>query len=411
MSCISCSPSKYYILKYVLTAFAPLTIFCLVIVVFHINIHSSYLQGFVLYSQLISSPVMARAVVIYLQQHPSLRTVTYAFGTLFGVWNLDFFRLYSWDICFSVSEVSVLAMDMVVAVYPLLLIATTYSVLLLHDLNIKIIVVVWKPFKYFFYLFDRHWDVKSSMVDAFATFMFLSHGKLLSVCTDLLVPVQVHTADILNLTSTGYSWRLYYSSNVHYFGKQHRPYGHLAVFILIVFLLLPCVGLIVFPLRLFQRVINFLLPNRVLIMLRIFADSYQGCYSNGTCDSGRDCRWFSSIPFLIRIAILLIYSTVKTDSIFLLSAMILTLTAILTLHLEPYRADKSHFATHFISFILFLGIFCMVVYADIIKQSENNSYQEIAIPVVFFVVLVVPIVYIFILTVAWIVHHVKHCAR
>ncbi len=411
MSCISCSPSKYDILKYVLTAFAPLTIFCLVIVVFHINVHSSYLQGFVLYSQLISSPVMARAVVIYLQQHPSLRTVTYAFGTLFGVWNLDFFRLYSWDICFSVSEVSVLAMDMVVAVYPLLLIATTYSVLLLHDLNIKIIVVVWKPFKYFFYLFDRHWDVKSSMVDAFATFMFLSHGKLLSVCTDLLVPVQVHTADILNLTSTGYSWRLYYSSNVHYFGKQHRPYGHLAVFILIVFLLLPCVGLIVFPLRLFQRVINFLLPNRVLIMLRIFADSYQGCYSNGTCDSGRDCRWFSSIPFLIRIAIFFLSSILLTDSAFLLSAMILTLTAILTLHLEPYRTDKSHFATHFISFILFLGIFCMVVHTIVNNKGFNISSKNIIPTVMFLVVVVIPLVYIVILTVAWITRHIKKCAR
>ncbi len=108
-------------------------------------------------------------------------------------------------------------------------------------------------------------------------------------------------------------------------------------------------------------------------MLCIFSDSYQGCYSDGACDGGRDCRWFSSIPFLIRIAIFFLCSILLTDSVFLLSAMILTLTAILTLHLEPYKTDKSHFATHFISFILFLGIFCMMVHTTDNNKSNNIS--------------------------------------
>ena len=39
-------------------------------------------------------------------------------------------------------------------------------------------------------------------------------------------------------------------------------------------------------------------------MLHVFMDSFQGCYKDGTEPGTRDCRWFSAVPFIIRITIL-----------------------------------------------------------------------------------------------------------
>ncbi len=51
-------------LKYVLVAFMPLTLFYVVILIFSINIPSSKLQGFVLISQIVTSPMLMRVFVL-----------------------------------------------------------------------------------------------------------------------------------------------------------------------------------------------------------------------------------------------------------------------------------------------------------------------------------------------------------
>ena len=41
-------------------------------------------------------------------------------------------------------------------------------------------------------MFRRSWDIRTSVVNSFATFFYLSYIKVLSVTTDLLVPTQVY---------------------------------------------------------------------------------------------------------------------------------------------------------------------------------------------------------------------------
>ena len=110
---------------------------------------------------------------------------------LYGVWNLDFFRTFYSDLCLGLDVLPTLALDYVIAVYPLLLMIITYLLVVLHDRNYRVITIMWKPFRVMCSLFRRNWNVRTSIIDAFATFFFLSNIKFLSVSLDFLIPTQV----------------------------------------------------------------------------------------------------------------------------------------------------------------------------------------------------------------------------
>ena len=83
----------------------------------------------------------------------------------------------------------------------LLLVLVTYFLVVLHDRNFRPLVVIWKPFRGLFGLFQEKWDLRTSLIDAFATTFLLTNIKFQSVLFDLLTPVSVyHMNDTGNWT-------------------------------------------------------------------------------------------------------------------------------------------------------------------------------------------------------------------
>ena len=82
-----------------------------------------------------------------------------------------------------------LALDYLLAFYPLILILFMYFLVEVYDRNFRLFVWLWRPFHRCFVHFRRNWNIRTSLVDAFATFLLLSYVKLLSVSVDLLSPV------------------------------------------------------------------------------------------------------------------------------------------------------------------------------------------------------------------------------
>ena len=132
----------------------------------------------------------------------------------YSFWNLDLFRSVLPDICLNVSTLQALALEYLVALYPLMLILLSYCIIVLHDRKFTPIVIMWKPLKKVFVLLRNKWDVRTSVVDSFATIYLLSYVKVLSVSTDLLAPTQVY-----KLNSNIVMYGLYYSPSVTYFGR------------------------------------------------------------------------------------------------------------------------------------------------------------------------------------------------
>ena len=62
------------------------------------------------------------------------------------------------------------------------------------------------------------WDINTSMIDVFATFLLLSYHELLSVNFDLLVFITP-----INSTGNVVGTYLYYDAGYEYFGRDHAP--------------------------------------------------------------------------------------------------------------------------------------------------------------------------------------------
>ena len=161
--------------------------------------------------------------------------------------------------CLQIGTLATLSLDFAVALYPLLLMALTYALVKLYDQNFKPLVLLWKPFGAFLKMLKKDWEIRTSIIDAFASFFFLSNMKFLSVCFDMLVPVQVY-----QFTDAGFvnhTWRLYYDATTPYFEGIHVYYGFVAIVILFGFVFLPVFVLLFYPFRLPQKVLS-ILPNR-----------------------------------------------------------------------------------------------------------------------------------------------------
>ena len=183
---------------------------------------------------------------------------------------------------------------------------------------------MWVPFCNFFALFRSTWDIRTSIIDSFASIYLLSYVKVLNVSMDLLIPTKIY-----KLNSDTVSCGLYYapSVTVQYFGKYHLPYAILALVVLVLFVSVPTIILLLYPFQYFQKVLTLFSMNRY--SLRIYVDSFQGCYKDGTEPGTFDCRWFSALMLLTRPLYLIFYGL--TLSMMCFTYVVILLVAILIL--------------------------------------------------------------------------------
>ena len=282
LRCVDCPDGHKNWWKFIVVGFIPLTFFYLFITFFNINVTSSQLHGRVLICQALSMPALVRVILLTFSTRPDLLNAVKIILPAFSFWNLDIFRSIIPDICLPISPVEALTLDYVIAVYPLLLNVITYLLIELYDHNVRCIVYSWKPFQHIFITCKRTWDIRTSIIDSFTTFLLLSYVKILSVSGDLLIFSSVYGLN------RSLSYRLYYDSSLEYFKGKHLIYAVLAVAFLLIFTVLPIVVLILYLFQLFERFLS-LLPIR-WHFLHAFVDSFQGYYKNGTESGTFDCR-------------------------------------------------------------------------------------------------------------------------
>ena len=165
MNCVECPDGKSNWWKFVLAAFLPLTVFYFTVLLFNINLTSSYLLGFVFNVQSITVPALARVTLHYLIEMPQNREIVRLIFAAYGIWNLDFLRSLQLGICLGTDTLQTLALDLAVGVYPLLLMVLSYLLIHLYDRNFRPLVIIWKPFRA---IFHENWDIRTSLIDAFA---------------------------------------------------------------------------------------------------------------------------------------------------------------------------------------------------------------------------------------------------
>ena len=369
LSCVECPEGNKNWWKFVFAGFGPLTFFYIFIVVFNINITSSRLHGVVLFSQAITMPALARMILLTFVTRPNiLRIVKLAFP-LYSFWNLDFFRTIIPDICMNITTLQALALDYAIAIYPLFLIILSYVLIVLYDRDIGLLVYMWRPFHKVFGIFKRNWDIRTSIIDSFTTFFLLSYVKVLSVSSDLLIYVRIHSLDGKS------SIRLFYDPTLHYFGGRHLPYAVLALVFLAIFIVLPTLILTLYPFQFFHKFLS-LFPLR-WHFLHAFVDSFQGCYKDGTEPGTVDCRVFAQLGLFFRLAFFVIYALTLTSVFFVYAAVASTLWLVFIISVNPFKKHVSSYALTDSVFLIFISMFYISVIGIDIGSMEQHTHLRL----------------------------------
>ena len=368
LACIQCHHIHWNWARYIMAAYLPLTLFYLIVFFFKVNVVSGHLHHIVFFSQVMSIPALSRILYQSLQKQHAYFIGAKVLLSLYGIWNLDFFRPFYSDLCLGIGILPILALDYVIAVYPLLLMTVSYLLIVLYDRNYRVVSRLFRPFLALFSLFKKNWDIRTSVIDAFTSFFLLSNVKFLSVSFDLLVPTKVYHLHGDHYNST---WALYYAGDIEYFGKEHLPYGILAIVVSFIFLILPVAILALYPFGFFQKFLN-LFPFRWYI-LRTFVDSFQGWYKDGTEPGTRDYRYYSICYILLRYIGFLLYSITLDGTYFPLCGLLFLLFALVLVLTQPYKKAVSHYIKTNRAFLILYAMFYIAIYgANVVNFKDYN---------------------------------------
>ena len=329
IKCHNCTSSLWSgVVKYLCIAYLPLTVFLCVVIVFHISVTSPAMNAPVLICQLLTLPCLQLVMSQFLHDGQTMYYVKFL-ATVYGIWSLDFFRLVIPPICLPLNTMHIIALDYLVAVYPLFLLVCVYVLLTAHDRGCRLVVWLWRPFLWCTTRLRQSWNIRHSIIDAFATFLLLSYIKLLNTSCNLLIYINVR-----NDRGSWIGHFLYYDTTIKVFSLQHMPFAILAILVLLVGILFPLLLLLLYPMQWFQKCLNKCHLNSP--GLQIFMECFQGYYRDRT-DGGWECRYFAAVYPAFRIATYVSYS-ITLSSMFSVAYILLCLIVLVTiLLLQPYK--------------------------------------------------------------------------
>lgn len=317
---LNCTNHKISWLKYIGMAFGPQTIFFVIIVVSRTSVTSGLMVGYVTVSQLLATAIELRFKAVEV-----LQTKAKILYTVYGVWNLDFFRALYTPSClnFDLSPLAVISLDYAVAVYPMCLIMVAYLVVTLCD-RFKYCT----PFHHLIFRYYQMCDIRNSIMDAFVTMLILSYVKILNTSFELLLQARLIDQDGRMKETV-----VYYQGNLIYFGKQHLPYAVLAIVMSLIFNIFPLVWLTLYPCRCFQRCLNMCWSPQRSAPVHNLMDDFYRCYRT----TPRDCRCFAALYLYLRIINLsLLFIALSPVYFILISILYLSMAFLIALS-QPYK--------------------------------------------------------------------------
>ena len=332
LECVECNDFWVTeLLKFLAVSLLPLTVMCILVTLFHLNTLHPPWSVFVLMAQILSAPPVLQANVEYSRLKKQVTAEEALSATLYGPWNLDFFRALYDSICISphITSLQSFAIDGSIGLYPLVLLCVLYSIVKLHDRGNRVFATLWKPFHILLSRFRQKLTLKSSLIDTFATFILLSYIKIGITAFYILTPTKLWRPD------GSYKWVVYYDPSTEYFGSSHIAYAIITLILSFMILVVPVILLFLYPYRWFQRCLNrFHLRS---LALNAFVDAFQGCFKDGT-DGTRDCRYFAALQLLLRLLLIFFFLAAKNIiiSIFLFSIVLGTYITLFVIA-KPYR--------------------------------------------------------------------------
>ena len=336
--CSNCTDAWYRVLVYLFLEFVPPMVFYVVILIFKINATSAPMVAFVFFSQIEVACFVFQSNKFLLKS--TARRFLVVVTTLYGFWNLDFFRYILPPLCLSpkLKLIPITFLYYISAFYPLILVGATWICIQMYSHNFKPIVWLWRKINQCcFTLTKTHLDCSNSLTNAFATFFLLSYAKIVFISSRML-----DASKVMNLRngSTLHTYLTAGDPSFGYFSTEHLPYIAVSVAILVLAILPLIVILSFYPMKLFRLLLFKVMNTRTIALLNIFVERYHSCYRDGT-DGGRDMRSLVSIYFILRLLISILYSEIvlKFGASSLIVAAVYGGCSLLIALVRPYKQN------------------------------------------------------------------------
>ena len=299
--CVECQ--WYGWLLYLIFAFVPATVFCLIIILLRINFLSPSVNALVLLCHvLVSYTNLTPCRLLYRARQNHVQSLILSVLTIYGFFNMDFFSYVLPAFCISdkMSILQVVAMDYIVALYPLMFTVVIYVLIEVYDRGYRPLVILWSPFHRCLVSLRRSWNVKGSTINAFASLYVLSFTKVASTAVSLL-----RSTYLRDICDTVHLSRLYLNASCGLFQKCHLPYGILSLTMSLIFILLPTLYLLAYPCRRYstQYCSNWFWDSPKFTFFHEIAKIFHQSFKDGT-DGTSDHRWFAGVYLALRIVII-----------------------------------------------------------------------------------------------------------
>ena len=345
MTCANCSSlwSRYAISLYLFLQFIPTTLIFLSFVVIRFDITSGPLLGYVLFCQttITASTYHYSFIYDYIQHHVSsfLRVLFDLSLTLSQFWSLQFLNIIIPPFCISdkLTGIHVNMLNLVPAIYPLVLVIISSILMELHARNYKIVGILWKPFKMILSKANMTAVTSDAVFRAFASFIFLSNISVMFTTYQV-----VNFVTVLNSTGHFQKRVLYTDPAVEW--NTNITYVLIAAVIFIFISLIPSLLLCIYPTRLYRYLSRFL-SARKRLAITAFAEALHSCFKDGL-NGTRDYRALAGATFFITL---------------LLSAI--------SIFPRKFLSDGK---SHIVEIVLWMILVCIVSYVKPCKSAVAN---------------------------------------
>ena len=335
--CVRCD-NKYAWPLYLALVLLPITLFYFLVIIFNFSATQPPVTAYTFYCQLFVQVIYNIYAVrhrFHSEANKTLQTFTW---TVSEIWNLDMFRYVVPGFCLDerLININTILLELVAALYPLVLIFLTFILIEMHASNIRVVVYLWKPFHRCFTSVRRTLDPRSSVTNAFATFLLLSSFKVCFITMNILSKIK------LLLQNGTKPDDVLYSDPAILYRNVHRQTFFVPLLLLnILLVILPIFILCLYPTKLWRRLAKKVLPTRMTNAINLFMESFQGHYKNGTTGT-YDYRFVSCFGFALRLIVGLFmddhYSRGQDENGPMTSiGFILIATSMFYAHVRPFK--------------------------------------------------------------------------
>ena len=399
--CVKCD-TKYTWALYFLSQYVPLTILFILVTVLDIRVTSAPANAFIFFAQVLPFVFTLDGGGVIALSHTSNYFVdVYTF--LYRIWNLQFFQL---DICISphMESLEAISLTYLEAAYPLLLIALVSSIITLYEKGFRCILCICRPFHFLLARFQQNWNIRRSLIHAFASFVLLSYSRFVLVSFLLLT-----TTPLLKDDGSTFAQVVYYDGTIPFFTADHLPFALLSLVVLVIFAFITPILLIVpsffrnlgIVRRKWPKVGRYIPSFSQCTVssfpkLNPFLEAFHGFYKDGTNTTRKstefDYRWCAGFYLILRLALFAVYAFTPDWfmqysflQFFCIAALLLFVL------LRPYKQDFYN-KLDATMFALLLGINTLTMYNyNRVVISSKPSLIAFSIQ---YVLVLLPLIYI-----------------